>query len=271
MSAPAKIPEVFDLDELDSYSDQVQIKKEPSPKATASSKPSNSKAIILPKPSPATKPRSSSSRKRKEPDSPIISDTFPYENHGFIKASGFMTSFLNQGLEHLVHLYQESRGLNKTLESKLKKAEVTISDQGMIAAAKSRHYEEKFKAMTQEYQTALNKAALQAQADLDAAHAQHEQDMVSYRESLKSSAVTSLLQARLKMAHEAKALGFECPSWDVDAWETKLRSLGGTSTKPAAEGFSKAVEKPTSAERDAEADPNTDAAENTMNEEGAAS
>ncbi|KAJ0752625.1 hypothetical protein HanPI659440_Chr09g0326481 [Helianthus annuus] len=271
MSASAKIPEVFDLDELDTYSDQVQIKKEPSPKATASSKPSNSKAIILPKPSPATKPRSSSSRKRKEPDSPIISDTFPYENHRFIEASGFMTSFLNQGLERLVHLYQESCVLNKTLESKLKKAEVTISDQGMIAAAKSRHYEEKFKAMTQEHQIAFNKATLQAQADLDAAHAQHEQDMVSYRESLKSSVVTSLLQARLKMAHEAKTLGFECPSWDVDAWETKLRSLGGTSTKPAAEGSSKAVEKPTGAERDAEADPNTDAAENTMNEEGAAS
>ena len=95
-AAPAKIPEVFDLDELDSYSDQVQIKKEPSPKATASSKSSSSKTIIIPKPSPATKPRSSSSRKRKEPDSPVISDTFPYENHGFIEASGFMTSFLNQ-------------------------------------------------------------------------------------------------------------------------------------------------------------------------------
>ncbi|KAJ0599700.1 hypothetical protein HanIR_Chr03g0107901 [Helianthus annuus] len=141
----------------------------------------------------------------------------------------------------------------------------------MIAAAKSRHYEEKFKAMTQEHQTALNKAALQAQADVDAAHAQHEQDMVNYRESLKSSVVTSLLQARLKMAHEAKALGFECPSWDVNAWETKLRSLGDTSTKPAAEGSSKAVERPTGAERDAKADLETDAAENTMNEEGVAS
>ncbi|XP_035843479.1 uncharacterized protein LOC118490202 [Helianthus annuus] len=233
MSAPAKIPEVFDLDELDSYSDQVQVKKEPSPKATASSKPSSSKAIIIPKPSPATKPRSSSSRKRKEPDSPVISDTFPYEKHGFIEASGFMTSFLNQGLERLVHLYQESCRLNKTLESKLKEAEITISDQGMIAAAKSRHYEEKFKAMTQEHQTALNRATLQAHADLEAVHMQHEQDMVSYRESLKSSVVISLLQARLKMAHEAKALGFECPSWDVGAWETKLKNLGDTSSKPA--------------------------------------
>ncbi|XP_035830480.1 uncharacterized protein LOC118479798 [Helianthus annuus] len=182
-----------------------------------------------------------------------------------------MTSFLNQGLEPLVYLYQESCGLNKTLESKLKKAEVTISDQGMIVAAKSRHYEEKYKAMTQEHQTTLNKAALQAQSDLDAAHAQHKQDMVSYRESLKSSVVISLLQARLKMAYEAKTLGFECPSWDISPWETKLKNLGSTSIKPAAEESSKAVEKPTGAEKDAEVDPETDATETTMNEEGAAS
>ena len=150
----------------------------------------DNKTIIIPKPSPATKPRSSSSRKRKEPDSPIISDTFPYENHGFIEASGFMTSFLNQvsilesysaayttykylskpipvllflqGLERLVHLYQESCGLIKTLESKLKKAEVTISDQGMIAAAKTQHYEDKFKTMTQEHQATLKKATHEA-------------------------------------------------------------------------------------------------------------
>ncbi|KAF5759357.1 hypothetical protein HanXRQr2_Chr16g0740281 [Helianthus annuus] len=293
MYAPAKIPEVFDLDELDSYSDQVQVKKEPSPKATASSKPSSSKAIIIPKPSPATKPRSSSSRKRKEPDSLVISDTFPYEKHGFIEASGFMTSFLNQvsililyhaayiiykdllvpvllpsqGLERLVHLYQESCKLNKMLESKLKEAEITISDQGMIAAAKSRHYEEKFKVMTQEHQTALNRAILQAQADLEAVHMQHEQDMVSYRESLKSSVVISLLQARLKMAHETKALGFECPSWDVGAWETKLKNLCGTSSKPAIAESSKAVEKATHTEKDAEEDPKTDAAEIIMDEE----
>ncbi|MFS7909926.1 hypothetical protein Hanom_Chr02g00100341 [Helianthus anomalus] len=39
MSAPIKTPEVFELDELDSYSGPVQVKKEPSPKATTSSKP----------------------------------------------------------------------------------------------------------------------------------------------------------------------------------------------------------------------------------------
>ncbi|KAM0017760.1 hypothetical protein Hdeb2414_s0027g00691651 [Helianthus debilis subsp. tardiflorus] len=161
------------------------------------------------------------------------------------------------------------------LESTLKKVEVTISDQGMIAATKSGHYEEKFKAMTQKHQAALNKAVIEAQAHLDAGHAQHERDMISYREGLKSSVVTSLLQARLKMAHEAKTLGFDCPSWDVDAWETKLRSLGGNPVKPAAEGSSKAVGKPTGAsgeaERDIQADPETDAVENAMNEEGAAS
>ncbi|MFS7962600.1 hypothetical protein Hanom_Chr08g00728551 [Helianthus anomalus] len=129
-----------------------------------------------------------------------------------------MTSFLNQGLERLVHLYQESCGLIKILESKLKKAEVTISDQGMIVAAKTQHYEDKFKAMTQEHQAALKKATCKAQTQLDAIHAQHEQDMATYRESLKGSVVISLLQARLKMAHEAKALGFEWPSWNVDAW-----------------------------------------------------
>ncbi|MFS7918077.1 hypothetical protein Hanom_Chr03g00196651 [Helianthus anomalus] len=68
-------------------------------------------------------------------DSPATSETFPYENHGFSEASGFMTSFLNQGLEHLMHLYEEACGLNKMLEYKLKKAEVTIADQGMIVVA----------------------------------------------------------------------------------------------------------------------------------------
>ena len=168
----------------------------------------------------------------------------------------------------MVNLYQESCKLNKTLESKLKEAEVTISDQGMIAAAKSRHYEEKYKAMTQEHQAALNQATLQAQADLEAAHVQYERDMVSYRESLKSSVVISLLQARLKMAHEAKTLGFDCPSWDVGAWETKLKNLGGTFSKSNADESSKAAEKATDAEKDAEADPKTDAAETTMDQEG---
>ncbi|MFS7929553.1 hypothetical protein Hanom_Chr04g00333841 [Helianthus anomalus] len=145
------------------------LKKEPSPKATTSSKPTSSKAVAIPKPSPATKTRVSSVRKRKEMDSPATFETFPYENHRFNEAIGFMTSFLNQGLERLMHLYEEACGLNKMLEVKLKKAEVTIADQGMIVAAKSQHYEDKFKEMTQEHQSAINKANQDPQAKLDAA------------------------------------------------------------------------------------------------------
>ncbi|KAF5796916.1 hypothetical protein HanRHA438_Chr08g0369521 [Helianthus annuus] len=188
-----------------------------------------------------------------------------------------MTSFLNQGLERLVHLYEESCWLNKMLESKLKKAEVTIADQGMIAAAKSQHYEDKFKATTQEHQAAINKATHEAQAQLDTAQVQHEQDMASYREGLKSSVVISLLQARLKMAYEARAMGFECPSWNVDAWEENLRDLGGNPVehpvKPVVEEPSKAAEKAVDAggdtEKDAGGDPGAGADE-AMLEEGAA-
>ncbi|KAM0045721.1 hypothetical protein Hdeb2414_s0009g00307291 [Helianthus debilis subsp. tardiflorus] len=169
MSAPAKIPEVFDLEELDNYSSPVQVKKKPSPKPAISSKPTGSKAAAISKPSPATKTRASSARKRKETDSPATSETFPYKNHGFNEASGFMTSFLNQGLERLMRLYEEACGLNKMVESTLKKAEVIIADQGMIAASKSQHYEDKFEVATQEAQTAIKKANKDAQAKLDAA------------------------------------------------------------------------------------------------------
>ncbi|MFS7968485.1 hypothetical protein Hanom_Chr09g00798021 [Helianthus anomalus] len=69
---------------------------EPSPKPATSSKPTSSKAATISKPSPATKARASSAPKRKETDSHATPETFPYENHGFVEASGFMTSFLNQ-------------------------------------------------------------------------------------------------------------------------------------------------------------------------------
>ncbi|MFS7910906.1 hypothetical protein Hanom_Chr02g00111681 [Helianthus anomalus] len=145
------------------------------------------------------------------------------------------------------------------LESKLKKVEVTIFDQGMIAGTKSQHYENKFKAMTQEHEVALEKATHEAQTLLDAAQAQHEQDMATFREGLKSSI----------------ALGFECPFWNVDAWETKLRSLGGNPVdhpiNPAVGGSSKAVEKLIGAggatEKDVQANPKADADEDMMNEE----
>ncbi|MFS7998467.1 hypothetical protein Hanom_Chr12g01154161 [Helianthus anomalus] len=173
MSAPAKTPEVFDHDELDSYSGPMQVKQEVNPKSVVTSKPTSSKTAIVPKPFTASKPRGSSSRKRKEPDSPAASDVFPFENHGFSDSSKFMVGFLNQigilGLEQLVFLYEDSCGLNKMLETKLKKAETTIADQAVIVTAKSEHYEAKFKAMTQEHQAAIKKITHEAQAKSDAA------------------------------------------------------------------------------------------------------
>ncbi|KAJ0501201.1 hypothetical protein HanHA300_Chr11g0398071 [Helianthus annuus] len=163
------------------------------------------------------------------------------------------------GLERLTCLYEESCGLNKMLEVKLKKAETTIADQGVIAAAKSQHYEDNFKAVTQEAKAAINKANEDAQAKLDAAHLQYEQDMTTYREGLKGSVVISLLQARLKMAYEANTMGFECPSWNVSAWEAKLKDLRGNPVeypaKPASEEPSKAAEEAADAGGDAEKNP----------------
>ncbi|KAJ0587993.1 hypothetical protein HanOQP8_Chr04g0142011 [Helianthus annuus] len=169
------MPQVFDVEELDSYSGPVQVKKEPTSKPSTISKPAAcSKPTVMPKPSPATKPRASSSRKRKETDSPTSPEAFPYENHGFLESSGFMTSFLNQGLERLTSLYEDPCGTIKMLDVKLKKVEVTIVDQGKIAAAKSQHYEDKFKTVTQEAQAAIKKANQDAQAKLNATQVQHE-------------------------------------------------------------------------------------------------
>ncbi|KAJ0693644.1 hypothetical protein HanPI659440_Chr15g0599521 [Helianthus annuus] len=84
-----------------------------------------------------------------------------------------MTGFLNQGLERLVFLYEDSCRLNKMLETKLKKAETTITDQAAIATAKSEHYEAKYKAMTREHQAAIKKITHEAQAKSDVAQVQH--------------------------------------------------------------------------------------------------
>ncbi|KAJ0746241.1 hypothetical protein HanOQP8_Chr05g0175281 [Helianthus annuus] len=69
-----------------------------------------------------------------------------------------MTGFLNQGLERLVFLYEDSCGLNKMLQVSLRKAEATVVDQVAIVAAKSQHYEDKYKAMIQEHQAAIKMA-----------------------------------------------------------------------------------------------------------------
>ncbi|KAJ0669291.1 hypothetical protein HanPI659440_Chr17g0699431 [Helianthus annuus] len=154
------MPEVFDLKELDSDSSPALIKKEPTSKPSTASNPfASSKPAVMPKPSPVTKPRASSSCKMKETDSPTTStEAFPYENHGFLESSGFMTSFLNQGLERLTNLYKEACGTIKMLDVKLKKVVITIVDQGKMVAAKSQHYEDKFKVVTHEAQAAVKKA-----------------------------------------------------------------------------------------------------------------
>ncbi|KAF5803674.1 hypothetical protein HanRHA438_Chr06g0283221 [Helianthus annuus] len=184
-----------------------------------------------------------------------------------------MTSFLNQGLERLTSLYEESYELNKMLEVKLKKGETTIADQGVTAAAKSEHYEDKYKAVTQEAKAAINKANQDAKVKIDAAHLQYEQDMNTYREGLKGSVVISLLQSRLKMAYEAKAMGYECPSWNVNAWEAKLKDLGGNPVeypaKLVSEETSKVAKEVADAGGDAKKDAGADADEATV-EEGAA-
>ncbi|MFS8017842.1 hypothetical protein Hanom_Chr15g01385151 [Helianthus anomalus] len=176
MSVPVINLDGFELEELDSYSGPVQVKQEVNPKPAVTSKPSSSKAAVASKPSTASKPRNSSSRKRKEPDSPASSDVFPFENHGFSESNKFMTGFLNHGLERLVFLYKDSCGLNKMLEDRLRKAEATVADQAAIAAAKSQHYEDKYKAMIQEHQAALKKTTQEAHAKYDATQVQHEQD-----------------------------------------------------------------------------------------------
>ncbi|MFS7936921.1 hypothetical protein Hanom_Chr05g00421421 [Helianthus anomalus] len=174
-----------------------------------------------------------------------------------------MTFFLNQGLERLENLYEEACGVNKMLEAKLKNAEVTLTDKGMIVAAKSQHYKDKLKAVTQEAQAAIKKANQDAHAKMDVAQLQHEQDMNSYREGLKGSLVISLLEARLKMAYEAKAMGFECPTWNIDAWEAKLKVLGGNPVeypaKPEAGASSKETEVATEVGGEACKDPRVEA------------
>ncbi|KAJ0496589.1 hypothetical protein HanHA89_Chr13g0501521 [Helianthus annuus] len=152
-----------------------------------------------------------------------------------------MTGFLNQGLERLVFLYEDACGSNVILKSQLKKAKATIADQAAIATAKLEHYEAKYKAMAQEQQSTIQKVTQEAQARIDATQVQYEQAMASYRESLKNSVVISLLRARLKMAYEAMALDFQCPSWDIKAWEAKLRDLGGNPVEPPAKST---VEEP---------------------------
>ena len=103
------------------------------------------------------------------------------------------------------------------MEAKIKKVETALNDQAKIAEAKTQYYEDKLKQVTWD-----------AEVDLAAAQVEHEGAMVSFREGIKNSAVISLLQARIKMAYEARATGLECPAWPVESWVAKLKELGGS-------------------------------------------
>ncbi|MFS8034064.1 hypothetical protein Hanom_Chr17g01576801 [Helianthus anomalus] len=87
--------------------------------------------------------------------------------------------------------------------------------------------------------------------------------MNTYRKGIKGSVVISLLQAKLKMAYEARAMGFECPSWYVNAWEEKLKDLGGNlveySAKHVSEEPFKMAEEVSDAGGDAKKDARKDA------------
>ncbi|MFS8035154.1 hypothetical protein Hanom_Chr17g01589711 [Helianthus anomalus] len=81
------------------------------------------------------------------------------------------------------------------------------------------------------------------------------------------------------MAYEAKVVGFECPTWTIEAWEAKLKDLCGAPVeypaKPVVEESSKAAEMAVDAggddDKDAGANLGPDAGGEAMVDEGAAS
>ncbi|XP_035831977.1 uncharacterized protein LOC118481011 [Helianthus annuus] len=79
------------------------------------------------------------------------------------------------------------------------------------------------------------KVTQEAELKLATAEMDHEQAMVSFREGIKASAIVSLLQARIKMAYEAKETSLMCPAWPVDSWVAKLKELGGKAVPLSAE------------------------------------
>ena len=108
---------------------------------------------------------------------------------------------------------------------------------------------------------------------LGATQLEHEQTMISFREGIKNSAVVSLLQARIKMAYEARETGLECPAWPVDSWVAKLKDFGGNPVpyvaKSGAGEPSKVAEVAVEAgeKTDAGADAGQDAAQDASGEE----
>ncbi|MFS8034438.1 hypothetical protein Hanom_Chr17g01581151 [Helianthus anomalus] len=184
MSNASKVPILLDLDKLDSYPIPINVNKETP--AVNSSKP-----VITPKPNPRTRASTSKKRKGSETTTPA-SKGFSYEELSFTQSLEPMTSFLNKGLQHLLHLYTDACGTTKLYEAKIKQLETTIAVQGTIAEAKTRHYEDKLKKVTHD-----------AEVKLAAVH------------------------ARIKMGYEALEIGLECPYWPVDSWVAKLKERGG--------------------------------------------
>ncbi|MFS7925320.1 hypothetical protein Hanom_Chr04g00283411 [Helianthus anomalus] len=211
--------------------------------ATTSSKPT-----AAPKPNPKTHASTPKKRKGSDTAAPAF-EGFSYEDLSFTDSLEPMTSFLHKviswlcildvytdwGLQHLLNLYTESCEAVKLLEAKNKKLEITVTDQGKIAEAKTQYYEDKLKKVTQD-----------AEVKLAAAQVDHEQVMIYFREGIKNSVVVSLLQARIKMAYKARETGLECPAWPVDSWVAKLKDLRGNpvpySAKSGAGEPSKAAE-----------------------------
>ncbi|KAJ0702519.1 hypothetical protein HanPI659440_Chr14g0540631 [Helianthus annuus] len=168
-----------------------------------------------------------------------------------------------QGLQHLLNLYTEACETTKLQEVRIKKLETTVDDHGTITEAKTQHYEHKLKKVTQD-----------AEVKLVAAHVEHEQAMISFQEGIKNFVVVSLLQARIRMAYEAKETSLECPAWPVDSWVANLKELGGNHvpypSKSRAGESSKAAEVVVEAEekKDADADAAQDAGAEGLKKDG---
>ncbi|KAJ0682489.1 hypothetical protein HanPI659440_Chr16g0647911 [Helianthus annuus] len=242
----SKVPVYLDLDELDSYPTPTIVKKE-APAATSS------KPLLAPKANPRTRASTAKKRKGLEVSAPS-SEGFSYDDLSFTDSLEPMTSFLNKGLQHLLHLYNDACGTVALHEARIKQLESTVADQGAIAEAKSRHYESLLKKVTQEAEVKL------ATVQMD-----HDQAMINFREGIKTSAIVSLLQARIKMAYEAKETGLVCPAWPVDSWVAKLKELGGKAVPLSVEAgeSSKSAEVVDQAgdKKDAGADAGEDAGE----------
>ncbi|KAJ0583426.1 hypothetical protein HanRHA438_Chr05g0207541 [Helianthus annuus] len=254
MSDSSKVPVYLDLDELDSYRTPSIVKKE-APTATSS------KPLPAPKANPRTRASTAKKRKGLEVSAPS-SEGFSYDELSFTDSLEPMTSFLNKGLQHLLHLYNDACGTVAFHEARIKQLESTVADQGAIAEAKSRHYE-----------SLLKKATQEAEVKLATVQMDHDQAMINFREGIKTSAIVSLLQARIKMAYEAKETGLVCPSWPIESWVAKLKELRGKAVPLPSEAgeSSKSAEVVDQAgdKKDAGADAGEDAGQDAGEDAGA--